>query len=128
MSEPVPNLSNLSSTQPEKPIYTLLPFNEIKTVPRLWQEWKYGINGGPSILSLNDIYGTHWRSSPIARKSYSRRLVIIEEIQRKIAELGENDGVSFVEAIRQKNRPQTMNSLYETLKKKKRVGEAIACE
>lgn len=56
----------------------------LSTVAGLWQEWKTGINGAPSVESLEARYGPKWRTSQAERKFYSRRKVIIEEITKRI--------------------------------------------
>lgn len=57
----------------------------LSTVAGLWQEWKQGLSGSPSVESLESRYGPKWRTSQAERKFYSRRKVIIEEITKRIA-------------------------------------------
>lgn len=57
----------------------------IQTIPELWQEWTVGLQGQPSIESLDKLYGSSWRSGPTAaseRQFYSRRKTLITEIRR----------------------------------------------
>lgn len=57
----------------------------LTTVSGLWQEWKTGLGGEPSVESLEARYGPKWRTSQAERKFYSRRKVIIEEITKRIS-------------------------------------------
>lgn len=51
------------------------------TVADLWQEWKYGINGGPSLEYLERTFKTEWRvGSGKSGRMFNRRLHIIERV------------------------------------------------
>ena len=51
------------------------------TVTDLWHEWSVGCAGQPSIQSLDDSWGHRWRRGNEV-SFYSRRRLIIKEIQR----------------------------------------------
>jgi hypothetical protein len=74
----------------------------ITTVPLLWQEWTSGINGGPSIRTLEASYGTRWRREQADRKFYADRKLIINAINDLAADgnMSEAEAVSRVEARR----------------------------
>ncbi|KAK9471480.1 transcriptional activator of glycolytic enzymes-domain-containing protein [Dipodascopsis tothii] len=52
-----------------------------QSVDRFWEEWTVGINGSPSILTLNANYRASWRSEVAERKFYSQRLVLVRTIE-----------------------------------------------
>jgi len=47
-------------------------------VPDIWWKWREGRGGKPSVLSLNDRYGSDWRKGD--KNVYSRRKKLIDEI------------------------------------------------
>jgi hypothetical protein len=52
-------------------------------VERLWHEWTIGVDGGPSIRSLDSRWGSRWRAGRRSELQwYSLRLEAIKEIQR----------------------------------------------
>ncbi|KAF2860004.1 hypothetical protein K470DRAFT_264837 [Piedraia hortae CBS 480.64] len=55
----------------------------IATVPDLWQEWTVGLNGNPSVQSLEASLGASWRNKESDRSYYFRRKRIIDEIIRR---------------------------------------------
>jgi len=55
----------------------------VKTVERLWHEWTVGIDGSPSIRSLDSRWGSRWRAGRRSELQwYSLRLEAIKEIRR----------------------------------------------
>ncbi|KAI5791863.1 transcriptional activator of glycolytic enzymes-domain-containing protein, partial [Geopyxis carbonaria] len=58
----------------------------VTSVPQLWQEWQSGLDGQPSVRSLEDTHGPRWRTSQADRKFYSRRKVVIDKIDALISE------------------------------------------
>ena len=66
-----------------EPIYNLL--RNLKTVNTVWQEYKYGINGNPSVESIVSEHGTKWLKSKANQVLYYRRKKIYDFIQSAIA-------------------------------------------
>ncbi|KAN0075727.1 Transcriptional activator of glycolytic enzymes domain containing protein [Elaphomyces granulatus] len=52
--------------------------------PNLWDEWTVEIEGKPAVQDLDRSYGPAWRPSASERVLFSRRKVIIDEIQARI--------------------------------------------
>jgi hypothetical protein len=63
----------------------------LKTVQEVWKEYKHGINGHPSIESLDRSYRARWRGSEAERKYYSNRMNIIKFVKDKIKEYTANN-------------------------------------
>ena len=60
--------------EPGKTVYLL--WRNLTTVPQVWQEYKYGLNGGPSVESIVKKYGPAWLRSDTDRKwFYSRKKI-----------------------------------------------------
>ncbi|CAD6896671.1 unnamed protein product [Tilletia laevis] len=61
--------------------YGLSP--SVRTVAQVWEEWKVGFNGGPSLEGLEKEHGTKWCGGPAsaARRAFLRRMVIVKAIQ-----------------------------------------------
>ena len=68
--------------QVQEPNYKLS--RGLKTIAQIWQEYKYGINGQPSIESLNKQYGSMWRADSRENKFYSLRNHIYKAILKSI--------------------------------------------
>ncbi|KAI7821220.1 transcriptional activator of glycolytic enzymes-domain-containing protein [Gamsiella multidivaricata] len=84
------------------PIYVMN--RQVNTVPELWKEWTVGLgSGNPSIRQLEAQFGPSWRTSSSAANFFSRRLRIINEIQRMIdfEGLSEDEAVNKLEARRE---------------------------
>jgi hypothetical protein len=78
---------------------------QVNTVPDLWKEWTQGLGPGqPSIRQLEAEYGPSWRTSSSAANFFSRRLRIINEIQRMVEQEGltEEEAVWKLEARRER--------------------------
>ncbi|KAL1989509.1 hypothetical protein VTN49DRAFT_6706 [Thermomyces lanuginosus] len=97
----------------------------IKTVPELWREWTEGLNGGPSVQSLDAVYGAKWRVEQAERMFYSRRKVIIDDIFKRQKSKGGslNAAVAEVELLRQ-DRNLSLNALAKVLKESDRWSRA----
>lgn len=74
--------------QPQKP--ALKPTND--TVIELYEEYERGLNGNPSIKALENAFGNSWRSAPATNMAYSRRLVVIREIEKRARQYAHEDG------------------------------------
>ncbi|RKP25157.1 transcriptional activator of glycolytic enzymes-domain-containing protein [Syncephalis pseudoplumigaleata] len=74
-----------SASQPasESP---MLSFYELRTVRRLWKEYAEGIDGRPSIRSLEEEHGPTWRRNRY--QPFQRRMRIVREIQRRAESIG----------------------------------------
>ncbi|KAE8260021.1 hypothetical protein A4X13_0g591 [Tilletia indica] len=70
-----------SLSPPQSLIYTLSP--AVKTVAQVWEEWKVGFRGAPSLESLEREHGTKWCGGPASagRRAFLRRMVIIKAIR-----------------------------------------------
>lgn len=68
------------------PIYKMSV--EITTVGQIWAEWAEGLNGGPAVSLLEQRHAAKWRSSPSARKLFSRRKIFIDFITKKAEDRG----------------------------------------
>jgi hypothetical protein len=73
----------------------MLTFYELRTVRRLWKEYTEGIDGRPSIRSLDEEHGPIWRRDQY--QSYQRRMRIVKEIQRRAAEVGVDAAIEELE-------------------------------
>jgi hypothetical protein len=56
----------------------------IGTVLQLWDEWTVGIEGKPAVQDLERSYGPAWRPSASEHVLFSRRKIIVDEIQARI--------------------------------------------
>lgn len=54
---------------------------ELVSVQDLWQEFKVGYRGGPSVEQMEATYGRAWRSDAKESKWYNRRKCIINRVQ-----------------------------------------------
>jgi len=76
-------------------------------VPQLWDEWTVGIEGKPVVQDLAQSYGPAWRPSASERVLFSRRKVIIDEIQARI-----KSGLSPDAAVKEVEESRGKHSLY----------------
>ncbi|OJD18721.1 hypothetical protein AJ78_01258 [Emergomyces pasteurianus Ep9510] len=91
----------------------------IQSVPDLWREWTTGLDGGPSVRSLEDQGGQWRKSSPKEQMMFSRRKVIIDEIyKRESSGMSIDAAVQSIELIRQRGR-LSLNSLIKLLKRER---------
>ena len=86
-------------TSQAPPTYVLL--RHLYTVPQVWQEYKYGVNGNPSVESLVQQFGTGWLKTNTEGKYYKGRKRIYEYISNEIANgKSEQDAVQDLEEFR----------------------------
>ena len=104
-------LPNLNMTEEENPYLSLvleqppIPYFTLDrtfvTVHQCWLEYKYGINGGPSIISLEASYGRQWIQNSADLSYYKRRKRIYDAITFLINKgAGEPDAVKYWENYR----------------------------
>ena len=73
----------------------------LTTVNQVWQEYKYGINGSPSVESVVTRYGTNWRKSRTEWVYYSKRKKIYGHITQALKKgKSEDEAVNELEAVR----------------------------
>ncbi|KAF5684893.1 high-osmolarity-induced transcription factor [Fusarium denticulatum] len=66
-----------------------------KSVTLVWQEWKHGSKGNPSILSLEEKYSTRWRMGTLQERKYASNYVgVRQKVVRKVEEMCEEKGLS----------------------------------
>jgi hypothetical protein len=73
----------------------------VKTVKGLWREWTVGLQGEPSIIALDNRWGSRWRAGRQAEVQwYSLRLEVIREIRRvaQARRISEESAMQFVGA------------------------------
>ncbi|KAL3899190.1 MAG: hypothetical protein SGCHY_002216 [Lobulomycetales sp.] len=92
----------------------------IRTLPHAWEEYKYGINGRPSIESLDAETKNKWRKYTSAKdtntesKYYGRRMKLIRAIQR----MAEEENISEETAVarfEEKRGTGTLDKLQKSL-------------
>lgn len=93
------------------PPYLMPSINKLKDIATLWKEYKEGLNGSPSIESLNNrpgSEGTAWRGGKNARMAWYRRNNILLEIEhyQKTYKITYEEAIARLEAMRGK---QTLN-------------------
>ena len=120
-------LEEVRTTQPAKrpPLDRATPppqyqmSRTICSVKDLWREWTEGLgNEGYAVRELEEAYGVKWRPQQAERVFFGRRLVIIQELQRRIQQ-GEmpNQAVEDLEYIRQHDlRMASLDKLSKHLK------------
>ena len=122
-SNPVGALTASESTQvSEDPIVQYRLDANVRTIPRLWEEYDQGIvstpnaTRGPSIRTLNDRFGVKWRRVDPYRKQYARRRHIWEAILRvsKNLEIAPEIAAQKMERWR-RNHDYTLNKVNECL-------------
>ena len=102
----IPSLTTDSSTgklQPVKTVYVLL--QNLTTVYEVWQEYKYGINGNPSVEKLVQDNSVGWLKSSNERHYYYGRKKIYDYIRTAMmAGISEEDAVKKLENLRLDNK------------------------
>ena len=84
------------------PEYVL--WRNLTKVGQVWQEYKYGLNGGPSVESIVQELGTSWLKTKSQKRYYFRRKRIYDYILHAIAGgKSENDAVNELENYRKSN-------------------------
>ena len=69
------------SLQQDKKVTGYRMARNLTTVAQLWEEYKYGLNGNPSISSLMDEYGTKWLLGKGDKAYYYARKPLYDFIQ-----------------------------------------------
>ncbi|TPX15413.1 uncharacterized protein E0L32_004393 [Thyridium curvatum] len=76
-------------------------YGSASTVKDVWAEYRHGIDGQPSIQSLDAAWGPRWRPEPRGRTWYSRRKIIWDKIKELIYDgLSEEAAVAEIEGLR----------------------------
>lgn len=55
----------------------------ITTVMDVWREWEKGLGGNYPVINLERMYGARWRMDQSERMLFSRRKVILQELERR---------------------------------------------
>lgn len=85
----------------------------LETVQELWEEYRYGRNGNPSLESLDARWGPRWRAGARMQTWYSKRKAILNKITQYIADgIDEQTAVAELEKMR---RGRTLNWLSRIL-------------
>lgn len=106
----------MASSSQEVPAYELF---DARSVADVWREWKVGIPGRPALQGLEEAWGFRLRPTPRHRTAWSRRKVILDELNRLIARgRSEEAAVAELEALRRSRR---LRSLIEDLKAKQKA-------
>ena len=82
-------------------------------VPDIWKEWHEGRGGKPSVLSLNDQYGSDWRKGD--KNAYSRRKKLIDEIDH-VAATENRDPLEVVQSFEEERvaKSKSLTWMWET--------------
>lgn len=87
-----------SATPGEPPV---VEQSNLDTVHEVWEEYRRGRNGNPSLESLDALWGARWRPDPKIRVWYGRRKAILDKIRQYIADgIDEETAVLEVERMR----------------------------
>lgn len=88
----------------------------VRTVREAWTEWYSGLAGGPSVVSLDEKYGSRWRSAATERRWYCNRRFVINAIQHQIEQhrMTELEAINLFEL---KRGTRSMDSLMKELKR-----------
>jgi hypothetical protein len=101
VQNPVVEMSQAGNLPLDPSIYQMS--RTIQTVRELWDEWYSGLDGNPSIQSLEATYGCRWRPGNKERVFFSRRKVIINEIHSRASSgMSLSAAVEEVELVRRK--------------------------
>ena len=88
-----------NSTTAPSLFYRLDP--NLTTVEQVWEEYTRGINGGPSVKSLDQQYEGKWRVTEQARHLYLGRNKIYKAVKKYLAAgYSDQDAVSILENMR----------------------------
>ena len=99
---PKPRLTSSSNLAPLEPEAVSFKWSRIlSNVNELWQEYKYGIDGNPSLESLLEKYGTSWITSRASKIRYTYRKQVFDFILKEIASgKSENEAVNDLDYFR----------------------------
>ena len=82
-------------------IHIVGQLRNLTTVNQVWEEYTTGINGQPSIKSLDELFGVRWRDPNAQRLFYHGRRKIYDYIINEINNgKSEQDAVSALESFR----------------------------
>ena len=97
-------------------------YGHVGTVAGLWREYRHGVDGQPSIESLDQTWGPSWRPEPKDRTWYSRRKLVWDKMKDFLHDdLSEEQAVAEVERIRDgRSLNWLMNLLQNNRKEAKR--------
>ena len=99
---------------PDMPQYRLS--RAAVTAYDLWKELAEGFGGGPSVRTLEEQFGSNWRTNPTERVFFCRRRPFWEEVQRMVHQgAPEEAAVTHLEEMRRDNR-WSLNQLCAHLK------------
>ena len=105
------------------PLYRMS--RNITTVRDLWREWNEGLGAdGPAVRELERVYGAKWRPDHAIRMFYSRRRLIIQEVERRIdGGASVDEAIAAVDFVRQADTSsKTLDKLAKLLQKPKPHG------
>ena len=77
-------------------VISYIMLRNLKTVPQAWQEYKYGLNGSPSIETMIANFGLSWLTSRADDSYYHKRRKLYSYIQKAI-----DGGQSEVDVVHQ---------------------------
>lgn len=84
-----------------------------------------GLEGGPSVQGLEDLYGPLWRQKHSEQVMYGRRKVIIDEIRRRQSQgISTGAAVEEIELTRQRGL-LSLYQLYQLLNRQKKKYKKI---
>jgi len=87
--------ADIAATESEVRQMPVVSMNRsVMSVPMLWMEYSVGINGLPSIRSMEDRFQSKWRASASDRKFWSKRKDIYKKVEAMITE-----GMTTEEAV-----------------------------
>jgi hypothetical protein len=86
------------TTQPTSTSPPVYNFISARTVGDVWREYKEGIAGGPAVEELERQWQARWRPTTAQRTAWSRRRLVIDEVERLIRTgLAPADAVAVLE-------------------------------
>lgn len=91
----------------------------IDTVDALYREFHIGILGKPSVLSIEQQWGTAWRKPAAIKQFFMRRKKIIDEIKRLGEKLngGVEEAVQRLDEFRRASRNRSLSALADAIVK-----------
>ena len=94
--------AKMAKTRKDGPTLTSIALKrDLNTVYDVWQEYKYGLNGNPSVASLVEKYGIRWLNSPADSALYYKRKRIYDHVINATRDgLSEQNVVNELEALR----------------------------
>jgi len=83
--------------RPPKNISYMKTFFQLRTVRRLWDEYHVGVDGGPSLKSLDKKYGAEWRKHHY--HAFRQRMKILKAVERRAEVIGLDRAVNEFESF-----------------------------